>query len=139
MALAVETPARDDLSFRSNDDKLVGARWLKSDGITPVVITTAELALRFDPPPTEYDPDTGLPLPPLPAEVHTIDSTTPADPDGWIDAGLLAQGVVLVTVPHGIWAAYTGDRGVWDLIAVGEGVQRCLVRGRFCVEAGVAS
>lgn len=138
MALAVEAPAREDLSFRTNDDKLVGARWLKSDATTPVGITSGELALRFDPPPTEYDPDTGEPIPPL-EELHTITSTTPGDTGGWIDPTLLASGIVLVTIPHGIWSAYVGERGVWDLVAVGEGTQRCLVRGCFIVEDGIAT
>ena len=96
MALAVETPARDDMSLRTNDDKLVGARWLKSDG-TGVVITAAVLTLQFDLPATEYDED-GLPLP-AELEVHVVDSTTVADPDGWIDPANLATGTVLVTIP----------------------------------------
>lgn len=139
MALAVDTPAREDLSMRTNDDKRVGARWLKSDATTPVVITDATLTLQFDLPPTEYDPDTGLPLPAPDPVLHVIDSTTPDDPDGWIDAASLTTGVVLVQIPHGIWTAYTGRVGGWDLIAVGEGMQRCLVRGRFAVEEGVST
>ena len=139
MALAVEAPAREDLSFRDNDDKLIGARWYKSDGITPVVITAAALTFRFDLPPTDYDPDTGEPLPTPDVEHHVIASATPGDPDGWIDATNLATGVVLVTVPHGIWAGYATTTGVWDLIAVGAGIQRCLVRGVFCVEQGVST
>lgn len=137
MALAVETPARDDMSLRTNDDKMIGARWLKSDG-SGVVITSAVLTLQFDLPPTEYDED-GVPLPPPDPVLHVIDSTTPADPDGWIDATNLASGTVLVTVPHTVWAAYTERTGIWDLVADGEGIRRCLVRGRFCVEEGVSS
>lgn len=231
MAFAVETPARDDLSFRTNDDKLVGARWLKSDGITAVVITTAVMALRFDPPPpcplvvgspdeatlpststvTATDPgewmvnptveiqvdvggtgftedtvivwrrtgaaawteatDTGYWQPILlettqfrpwpigtyeiavrnPGEavsnavpfvvtidMHSIHSITPGDPNGWIDASALASGVVLVTVPHTIWAQHQGRAGTWDLVADGEGIHRCLVRGRFLAEEGIS-
>src|SRR5580765_3347338 len=126
MALAVEAPAREDLSFRTNDDKRVGARWTKSDGTTPVVITTAALTLQFDPvlPPDEPTP---TPLIVLPPDVQRIDSTTPGDPDGWIDPTALASGVVLVNIPHGIWAAHATRTGVWDLVADGEGVRRCLV------------
>jgi len=75
MALAVEAPAREDLSFRTNDDKRVGARWMKSDGITPVVITTAALTLSFDPPPPVDPPVVS------PPDTHRIDSTTPGDPE----------------------------------------------------------
>lgn len=139
MALAVEAPARDDLSFRTNDDKLVGARWLKSDAATPVVITAAALTLLFDPPPIAWDPDTGLPLPPPDLEEHRIDSTTPGDPAGWIEPAALASGVVLVTIPHGIWADHQILTGTWDLIAEGEGIQRCLVRGTFAAEEGVST
>lgn len=138
MALAVETPAREDLSFRTNDDKLVGARWLKSDAVTPMVITSAVLTLRGDPPRTVYDPDTGEPLPPVPPVEHTVSSTTPGDPAGWINVDGLTVGVVLATVPHGIWATFTPPAGDWDVVAVGEGVQRCLIRGRFVTEDGVS-
>ena len=137
MGIAVETPARDDVSFRTNDDKSIGAKWLKSDGATPVTVTSATATLEFDPPPTEYDPDTGEPLPPPPTVRHVITSTTPGDEGGWIDAAGLATGVVLVTVPYTVWAAYTERVGQWDLIAVGEGIHRCLVRGRFVVDEGV--
>jgi hypothetical protein len=146
MALAVESPARSDLSFRSNDDKRVGARWLKSDGTTPVDIDSAVVTLRFDPVPVVYDEDgnppldaEGEPLPIDPPEEHVIDSVTPDDAAGWVDASALTSGVVLVTVPHGIWSDYEMSSGVWDMVAVGEGVQRCLVRGRFVVEAGVSA
>lgn len=137
MALAVEAPARDDLSFRTNDDRLVGARWLKSDAATPVVITAATFTLAFDLAPPTYDPD-GAVIPPVP-ERHVIDSTTTGDPNGWIDSASLANGIVLVTVPHDIWANYEMSTGIWDVIAVGEGVQRCLVRGEFCAEQGVST
>jgi len=134
MALAVEAPARDDLSFRTNDDKRVGAQWRKSDATTAVVVDTATLTLRFDPPPgLHVDPRIVEP----PVE-HRITSTTPGDPDGWIDPTGLPSGVVLVTVPYAIWASYTGRTGVWDLVADGEGVRRCLVRGRFATEEGVS-
>src|SRR3954462_7053856 len=115
MAFAVETPARDDLSFRTNDDKLVGARWVKSDATTAVVITTAVLTLRFDPPP-------GLRVDPrivTPPDEQRITSTTPGAPDGWIDANGLPVGIVLVTVPHGIWAQHVARAGTWDLVADG--------------------
>jgi len=134
MALAVETPAREDLSFRTNDDKLVGAIWLKSDAVTPVVVDTAVMTLRFDPPPgVHVDPRIVEEL----DEVR-IDSTTPGDPDGWIDPVLLAAGTVLVTVPHGVWAGHTTWAGGWDLVADGEGIHRCLVRGRFFAEEGIS-
>ena len=139
MALAVEAPVREDQSFRTNDDKLIGARWYKSDGVTPVVITSATTTFLFAPPPVVYDPETGEPLPAPPTELHEITSTTPGNAGGWIDAANLAAGTVLVTVPHGIWAGYSTRSGVWDLIAVGEGIQRCLVRGVFVVEAGVST
>ena len=96
------------------------------------------LTLQFDLPATEYDED-GLPLPAPPPELHVIDSTTPADPDGWIDPVNLAAGTVLVTIPHGIWTGLEGRTGIWDLVADGEGIHRCLVRGRFACEEGVSS
>ena len=46
MGLAVEAPAREELSFRTNDDGLVGVRWLKSDAVTAVVIESAMMTLR---------------------------------------------------------------------------------------------
>lgn len=138
MTLAVEAPAREDLSFRTNDDKLVGARWMKSDGTTPVTITTARLTLRFDVVLT-FDPVTGAPLPLPPAEEHRIPSEdAPGSSGGWIEAPALSAGVVLAHVPHGIWSGYSMRGGTWDLIAAGEGVQRCLVRGKFTVEEGVS-
>jgi hypothetical protein len=127
MGLAVEAPAREDLSFRTNDDKLVGARWLKADGVTPVVLTAASLTLLSG---------AG------PSEVHIIDSansTTPGDPVGWIDATQLAAGTVLATVPHGIWSMYVMRGGAWDIVAIGEGKQRCLVRGTFIAEEGIST
>jgi hypothetical protein len=138
MALAVEAPAREDLSFRTNDDKLVGARWMAS-ATTPIFITTAAMALRFDP---IEPPDYPIvnPLIVVPPDIHQIESTTPNDPAGWIDADNLANGVVLVTVPHGIWAGHATRTGIWDLIAVAaDGTQRCLVRGVFVVEEGVST
>lgn len=137
MALAVESPARDDMSLRTNDDRLVGARWLKSDALTPVLITSATLTLEFDLPPQTFD-DAGLPEPRV-AERHIIDSTTPGDAGGWIDAPSLAAGIVFVTIPHTIWTGYVMRAGVWDLVAVGEGIHRCLVRGGFVAEQGVST
>lgn len=137
MALAVESPARGDLSFRTNDDKVIGARWLKSDGTTPVVLDSVTLTLAFDAPLPEYDED-GVPVPWVPEE-HVIDGTTVDDPAGWADASRFASGVALVTIPHGIWADYMQRVGVWDMVAVGEGLQRCLVRGRFVAEEGVST
>jgi len=125
------------MSCRTNDDKLVGARWYKSDGTTPVVITSANLTLAFDLPPTTYDDD-GLPIPVTP-ERHVVNSSTPGDPNGWIDAPSLASGIVLVTIPHTVWALYTMRTGIWDLVAVGEGIHRCLVRGEFVAEQGVST
>ena len=138
MALAVETPARNDLSFRTNDDKLVGYRWWKSDGITPVTIASAVFTLSYQPP-TAFDPVTCEPLPlPLPV-VHTIDSAAlPGASGGWVDAAGLPQGNVLVYVPHAVWALYEPRSGMCDCVAVGEGVQRCLARGRFVVEVGAS-
>jgi len=134
MALAVESPAREDLSFRTNDDKLIGARWLKSDGTTPVVITAAVLTLRFDElPGVRVDPRIVEP-----PDEQRITSTTPGDPAGWIDANGLPVGIVLVTVPHTVWAGHTTWAGTWDLVATGEGMQRCLVRGRFVAEEGIS-
>ncbi len=138
MALAVEAPAREDLSFRTNDDKRVGARWMKSDGTTGVVIDSAALTLQFDPlpPPDHPHPEHPIVLPP---DTQRIDSTTPGDPDDWIDPTALASGVVLVNIPYGIWAGHPTRAGVWDLVANGEGVRRCLVRGLFVAEEGISS
>lgn len=140
MAYAVEAPARDDLPLRTNNDTVAAYRWTSSGVGVP--ITSAVVAFEFDPPPTVYDADTGLPLPPPPAEVHTITSTTPGDPDGWIEGARFADGYLIVHVAHTIWAAYDGSRGVWDGVAVAVDPTvgwRCLVRGRFTVETGVAS
>ena len=96
------------------------------------------MTLRFDPvEPPDYP--VVNPLIVVPPDEHRIDSTTPADPAGWIDAANLANGVVLVTVPHDIWAGHAGRSGVWDLYAVGAGTQRCLVRGVFIAEEGVST
>lgn len=137
MALAVEAPAREDLSFQTNDDKRVGARWLKSDAVTPVVVDSAALTLLFDKPEPPETPhvDPRIVAPP---DVHRIESITPGDAGGWIDPTKLGTGVVLVTVPHGIWAAHPTRTGSWDLVAVGEGTQRCLVRGKFVAEEGAS-
>lgn len=131
MALAVEAPAREDLSFLTNDDKRVGARWLKSDALTTVAIDSAALTLWFDP---ALPPDGPTPPIVIPPDVHVIDSTTPGDPDGWLDPAQLTFGTVVVTVPHGIWSSHPTTSGSWDLVAVGEGIQRCLIRGLFTVE-----
>lgn len=137
MALAVEAPAREDLSFQTNDDKRVGARWLKSDAVTGVDIDTAVMTLVFDGPEPSETPYVEHPIV-LPPDVQRIDSTTPGDPAGWIDPDQLADGVVVVTVAHGIWASHATRTGSWDLVAVGEGLQRCLVRGKFVAEEGVS-
>jgi len=140
MALAVESPARGALSFRTNDDKVFGVRWTSrpNDDIeaTPVPIDAAVATFAFDPPP-------GLHVDPRivePPDTVRIDSTTPDDPAGWIDADLYAQGVVLVTAPYGIWVDH-GDTGVWDVVALSEtvGRQTCLARGTFVVEQGVST
>lgn len=138
MALAVESPAREDLSFRTNDDKRVGARWLKSDATTPVVISSAVLTLRLVPPPPNPYPIVA-PLIFVPPEEHAITSTTPGDPNGWIDPIGLASGIVLVQIPHGIWTSLVGRSGTWDLVADGEGLRRCLVRGALVVEEGISA
>jgi hypothetical protein len=135
MGLAVEAPAREDLYFLTNDDKRVGARWLGSDEVTPVVISSAKLTLAFEQAPQTYDDD-GVPVPRPPAEVHEITSTTPGDVTGWFEPSLYPSGVVLATVPHGIWAGYEMRAGRWDLIAVSGGLWRCLVRGTFETEEG---
>lgn len=133
MAIAVETPAREDLSFRTNDDKRIGARWLKSDGLTPVVIDSAAMSMRLQPAAAAH-PEHPIVVPP---ELVTIASTTPGNPGGWIDPTMLASGIVLVQVPHDVWDDLEGRVGSWELIAVGEGMQRCLVRGVLVVEDGV--
>lgn len=140
MALAVETPARDDLSFRTNDDKRFGARWWKSDAATRVVVDSAVWTARFDDPEVVYDED-GFPLPLPPVETRTIDSTTPGDPNGWIDPDGFPNGDVLVNVPRGVWADLPPDvrAGTYDLVATGEGLTKCLTRGRFVVEEGISS
>jgi hypothetical protein len=117
------------LSFRTNDDKRIAGKWLKSDGVTPVVITTAALTLQFDPLPDQVDP---------PVDEHRIDSITPDDPSGWVDADKFVDGVALVTIPHGIWADHVTRTGIWDLVAVGEGLHRCIVRGVFLAQEGVS-
>jgi hypothetical protein len=140
MGIAVETPARSDVTFYTNDDRLVGARWYASDGVTPVPIDWAVMALQFDLPDDDEWPidDAGNPVEPV-AERHRIDSTTPGDPDGWIDAAGYVNGIALVTVPHGIWAGFGTDAGSWDLVATSAaGLQRCLLRGRFTTEGGIA-
>lgn len=138
MALAVETPARQDLSLRDNDDKLVGAKWMKSDGTTPVTIASATLTFQSNLPPAEFDPDTGEPIPPPLPETVVITSTTPNDPAGWFDATGFTQGIALATVPHALWDDIVIRTGIWDLVAFGGGLHRCLVRGQFVVEDGVS-
>lgn len=145
MTLAVDTPTRDDRSFRDNDDAIVDGLWVNECG-DPVWITAVVLALRFDLPPTVYDPVTGLPLPAPAPVVHTIHSKTPGDPNGWVDPTGLVYGRIVVVVPHTVWPQYAQEgafplrRGVWDMIAVSsKGIQTCLVRGRFIVESGVAT
>lgn len=134
MALAVEAPDHKTVSFRTNDDKTFGARWLKSDYETGVVVDSATVTLRFDPPAgVRVDPRIVEP----PDEIR-IDSTTPDDPDGWIDATLFADGWVLATVPHTVWADHAGRAGRFDIIAVGEGRQRCLRAAEFVTEEGVS-
>lgn len=139
MALAVDPPVRQDLSLRTNNDTVLGYRWLGSDGSTPVPILSATCAFRLELPPTEYDPVTGEPLPPPAQEEHAITSTTPGDPDGWIDADPLSTGSVVVHVVHDIWASFEQRRGVWDVVAIAASGWRCLARGQFCVEEGIAS
>ena len=118
-----DIPARKDLAFLDNDDRLVGVVWLKSDGVTPVVVAEARLTLELD------DADL-LAEPPVPATVHELD----ADPDGFAD------GQVLVTVPHALWNGSVPTTGNWDLVAVADtGLQRCLMRGTFAVTDGVST
>ena len=125
-----DVPARKDLSFSTNSDRTVGVVWLASDGVTPVPVASAELTLEFDVPATEFDPDTGEPLPD-PAPVREV-----------LDAKLdgLALGQVLVIVPNGLWSTVSGRLGNWDIVALSvEGVRRQLVRGIFTVEQGVST
>ena len=118
-----DLPARRDLAFRSNDDKLVGVVWLKSDGVTPVPVAVAKLTL-------ELDDAAPLAEPPVPATIHELD----ADPDGF------ALGQVLVTVPHTLWDGSAPVTGNWDLLAVSDtGLQRCLMRGLFALTDGVST
>jgi hypothetical protein len=140
MGIAVETPARSDISFVTNDDKVVGARWYAADGATVVPVTSAVMTLELDLPNDSTWPvdEAGEPIEPVPL-MHRIDSTTPGDADGWIDAAGYPNGIIAVTVPHGIWSDATTRSGVWDLIATSSsGVQRCLLRGRFSVEEGLS-
>ena len=130
MTLAMDTPNRDDRSFRDNDDQVIDGCWVGS------VITGLVVALRFEAT-TVTDPETGLPVT-VPDVVHTISATTP-DPDGWVDPSGWQSGRIWVMVPHTIWSQYESRRGVWDLVAVAGGVQTCLSRGRFVVETGVAT
>jgi hypothetical protein len=133
MGLAVEAPAREDQSFRSNDDKIVGAIWYANDGVTPVVVTSAKLTLEFDTP-TPTDPSSPAPS----AQRHVIDSAVSDPSNGDIHGPSLAQGRVIVTVPHGIWSQYDTRTGNWDLVAVSNtGLHRCLLRGLFVCEEGV--
>jgi hypothetical protein len=133
MALATEPPVRLDLAMFTDDDKLIEAAWLVSDGVTPVAIATARMTMRFEP---TIDPDTGEPLP---AIVHAIETTDPTDPGGWIDAAGLTYGVISVTVPNTLWPTVDGRRGAWDLVAVSATQrQRCLLRGKFLAEEGIS-
>lgn len=133
MALATEPPVRLDLAMFTDDDKLIEAAWLVSDGVTPVAIATARMTMRFEP---ALDPDTGEPLP---ADHHTIETTDPTDPGGWIDAAGLTYGVISVTVPHTLWTTIDGRRGTWDLVVVSTTTrQRCLMRGEFVAEEGIS-
>jgi hypothetical protein len=128
MGLAVEAPAREDQSFRDNDDKIVGAIWYANDGITPVVVTSAKMTLEFDTLEAAGTP-----------QRHVIDSAVSDPANGDIHGPSLAQGRVIVTVPHGIWSQYDTRTGNWDLVAVSNtGLQRCLLRGLFICEEGVS-
>lgn len=138
MTVATEPPIRHDLSCRTNDDKVVGAVWLASDGETPVPVAGAVLTLQFELPPTVWVD--GVPEPAPDPERHVIDSTDPGDPAGFIDPTYLATGGVLVTIPNGIWSLYEGRDGTWDLVALNtDGFRRCLLRGTFTAEEGVST
>lgn len=138
MALAVESPARCDLSFRTNDDKVFGVIWLKSDAVTPVAVSAATMTLQFDLPRQVWVD--GVPVPQPDPTRHTIDSTDPADPDGYIWADGLAHGQVLVQVPRTIWATIVERSGKWDLVATStDALDRALARGVFVVEEGVST
>lgn len=123
-----DLPARKDLSFSTNSDKTVGVVWLASDGVTPVLVSSADLTLEFDIPATTFDPDTGDPLP----DPDPVREVLDAELDG------LELGQVLVIVPAGLWSTVTERSGNWDIVALStDGIRRQLVRGIFTVEEGV--
>jgi hypothetical protein len=133
-----DMPARRDLSFRTNSDQTFGAVWVKVDG-TPVEVVSAVCSLEFDLQPTLFDPDTGEPLPDPDPVRHTIDSTDPADPAGFIDLDGYLLGQVVVFLPHGVWTGIAERSGNWDIVATNtDAVTRCLIRGIFTVEDGAS-
>ena len=128
MSLATAPPGRLDLSMYTNDDRIVAVRWLHVDAVTPIVITSATLTLRFDLPNDDTwarDPITELPIAPA-RQLHTITSTTPGAAGGWFDASRFALGEALAHISHGLWTTYLQPyRGTWDLVAVSvDDVQR---------------
>lgn len=134
-----DMPARRDLTFRTNDDKLVGVVWLASDGVTPVEIVNAMMTLVCDVPPV-YPAHPITPSEPFVPTRHIIETTDPSDPGGFIDADGLLLGQVLVLVPSGVWATIDERSGNWDIVALSAtAVRRCLVRGIFIVEEGVST
>ena len=129
MSLAVDPPARLDLSMRENDDKLVALMWRATDGTTSIPIQSARMTMQMD----VIDEE--------PAVVHSISSVTPGDPSGWIEADRYDDGLVLIHVPFALWADITARTGVYDVIAVSQttAVTRCLARGEFVIERGVSA
>lgn len=150
--LCVDPPDRLDLSFRSNDDAVVGLAWIASlrspsttvlpppPGPTAVAMTAGVVSFAFDPPRQTYD-DNGVPLP-RDSEVHVIASTAEQGAaGGWIDPEALAAGLLQAFIPHGVWGLYATSSGVWDAVVVPRDFdgspQKCLARGVFVVEEGV--
>lgn len=138
MGLATAPPFRLDLSMYTNDDRIVGVRWMLVGGETPIPITSAALTLRFDLPDDdtwELDPVTELPVAPD-RQIHQIAGTTPGAPDGWFDSTRFPLGEALAVVSHNVWTAKVPPlRGTWDLVAVSvDNVKRVLARGEWVTQ-----
>lgn len=139
MGFTRDPPDRLDLSFRSNDDAVVSLTWVEGCPPVGVPCSAATVSFAFDQARQTYQD--GVPLPRPDPDVHVITTAAAVgDPGGWIDPQPLRYGEILVAVPHTVWDAYTMRTGTWDGLAVATtGMQRCVSRGLFIVEAGVSS
>ena len=126
-----DPPLRKDVTFYTNSDYPMGVVWGTTAG-TPVPVSSAELTLEFDIPPTTFDPDTGDPLPD-PDPVREV-----LDPD--LELGDFELGQVMFIVPNGLWATVTERSGNYDIVAMStDGIRKQLRRGIFTVEQGVTT